>query len=346
MTTVPTQDVQVHRIQSRSAEEISTFIEKIYAPNAFAFTAKRRAAVTLEGRSWAGVGVYNMDCPTPFIAHWPGARAYYLWVYCTQGSLSFSSAGGVHACLPGDVMLLGPAHSLSCTASRTGAKAKWLILSTERVQSLLARGASHRAKSALRSLSCELLTPERARQWAGAQGCLQHLMDMRPLPHHIVEALLRLQVTSDPPCRPLASPKLSMKQYLARSGEPADTALAPSPYSPEQIDRIVDASLAQRLTTAELAEMFELSASDLKSLFLARCGCSPLRYVNERRMRRVKWLLQNTNKTALNIAIECGFPSQSYLSIKVRQRWAMTPTQLREAKSVPPPLSFNELRIG
>ena len=93
----------------------------------------------------------------------------------------------------------------------------------------------------------------------------------------------------------------------------------------------IDQHLTQELTNAMLAEQAGLSESYFRHIFLQAMGTSPSRYVQLRRLERARELLGSTNMSIANLAAECGFVSQSYLTTCFKAKYGMTPARLRKA---------------
>ncbi|HCL3697612.1 TPA: helix-turn-helix transcriptional regulator, partial [Pseudomonas aeruginosa] len=60
-----------------------------------------------------------------------------------------------------------------------------------------------------------------------------------------------------------------------------------------------------------------------------RFGCTPMNYVNERRLEQARFLLCFTKESIVSVALKCGFGSQSYLTTQLKRRYGVTPRKLR-----------------
>ena len=65
--------------------------------------------------------------------------------------------------------------------------------------------------------------------------------------------------------------------------------------------------------------------------FSAEFGVSPHRYVMQARIERAKSLLANTTRPLSEVALDCGFSSQSHLSTVFRRFTGRTPGRFRKA---------------
>lgn len=83
------------------------------------------------------------------------------------------------------------------------------------------------------------------------------------------------------------------------------------------------------LSLEKVAHEIHVSKNHLSTLF-ARCtGYNFSSYVNNAKIEKSKALLKNTNNSILNIAIECGFNSQSYFCSTFKKTTGITPTDYR-----------------
>lgn len=104
-------------------------------------------------------------------------------------------------------------------------------------------------------------------------------------------------------------------------GLPKHQVLSVLEYINEHLDR--------DLKLAELAALVRLSPFHFSRLFKQSIGLSPYQYLLQQRVERAKYLLKQTDKLILDIALECGFNSHSHLSQQFRQLTGMTPKAYR-----------------
>jgi AraC family transcriptional regulator len=58
-------------------------------------------------------------------------------------------------------------------------------------------------------------------------------------------------------------------------------------------------------------------------------GTSPYQYLLQQRVEQAKQLLKQTDRSIMDIALECGFNSHSHLSKQFRQLTGVTPKTYR-----------------
>jgi AraC family transcriptional regulator len=100
-------------------------------------------------------------------------------------------------------------------------------------------------------------------------------------------------------------------------------------YQVRQILDYIDAHLHQDIKLADLALLLDMSQFHFIYLFKQAIGTSPYQYLLQQRVERAKLLLKQSDRTILDIALECGFSSHSHLSKRFRQLTGMTPKAYR-----------------
>lgn len=105
--------------------------------------------------------------------------------------------------------------------------------------------------------------------------------------------------------------------------------------------RIIERALAfmdehddQNVTLEEIADHVHLSRIYFHNLFVAAVGQTPHRYLLERRLARAQQMLMTTDKALSEIALECGFSSQSYLNQVFKKELNCTPRQYKREMSL------------
>ncbi|WP_439345801.1 helix-turn-helix domain-containing protein [Vacuolonema iberomarrocanum] len=101
---------------------------------------------------------------------------------------------------------------------------------------------------------------------------------------------------------------------------------------PRQLSQVldyIDTYLQQDIKLADLADLVGLSSFHFVRLFKQSMGSSPHQYLIQQRIERAKRLLQQTDQSIMNVALDCGFNSHSHLSKRFRQLTGMTPKAYR-----------------
>ncbi|MDE6890665.1 MAG: AraC family transcriptional regulator [Lachnospiraceae bacterium] len=81
-----------------------------------------------------------------------------------------------------------------------------------------------------------------------------------------------------------------------------------------KIKRYIEANYTQNITLDSLAEFSHLNKYYMAHAFTLHCGCSPIRYLCETRIKASKGMLANTDYSITEVARYCGFSSQSYFA--------------------------------
>ncbi|MFG6653223.1 helix-turn-helix domain-containing protein [Scandinavium sp. M-37] len=102
-----------------------------------------------------------------------------------------------------------------------------------------------------------------------------------------------------------------------------------APFVLRNVLAFIEASLAQPLTLADLAQEAALSEYHFARMFSLSMKMAPHQYVMQRRMTRAQDLVRNTSLPLTDIALACGFSSASHFSNRFKSVLGMTPSQLR-----------------
>ncbi len=97
----------------------------------------------------------------------------------------------------------------------------------------------------------------------------------------------------------------------------------------------VCANMNQHITIEELAIRFQVSPTQIKKSFRNVYGDSVYSYVRTQKMLSAARLLQETDRTVLDIAGECGYDNGSKFSKAFRSVMGMTPRDFRSHKNLP-----------
>lgn len=88
----------------------------------------------------------------------------------------------------------------------------------------------------------------------------------------------------------------------------------------------IDANFRYPLSLESLAAQVSYSPIYFHKLFCAAMGKTPRKYILERRIRAAREMLEMGNIPLSNIAMECGFSSQSYFNFIFKKETGMTPS--------------------
>ena len=93
---------------------------------------------------------------------------------------------------------------------------------------------------------------------------------------------------------------------------------------------LIERHLSDPLPTEFIAQHVNVSVRHLERLFQAELGMSPLAFAFELRLNNALNLLVSTRSSIIDIALQCGFLSNSHFSRCFRNQYGKTPSQVRE----------------
>jgi AraC family transcriptional regulator len=120
-----------------------------------------------------------------------------------------------------------------------------------------------------------------------------------------------------------------LRQYSASKPQLAVYEGGLPPRQLQQILEYIHAHLDRDIKLADLARSIGMSQFHFSHLFKQSIGTSPYQYLLQQRIERAKQLLTQTDRSIVDIALECGFNSHSHLSKQFRQLTGMTPKNYR-----------------
>lgn len=99
------------------------------------------------------------------------------------------------------------------------------------------------------------------------------------------------------------------------------------------VEELIEQQLASDLSLSRLADEAGLSVYHFVRAFKATYGMTPHRYVQQRRLQAAVKALQHDRRLSIaDIALTCGFASQSHLTDVMHRRLGVTPRALREGR--------------
>jgi AraC family transcriptional regulator len=98
-----------------------------------------------------------------------------------------------------------------------------------------------------------------------------------------------------------------------------------------QLIEFIEANLSEDLSLNALAEVTEMSPSQFRRAFKATVGQSPHSWLNQRRLDHAKNLLAKTKQPIAQIALDCGFSSQSHMTMLFSKHLGTTPRKYKRS---------------
>ncbi|KAB8335429.1 helix-turn-helix transcriptional regulator [Scytonema tolypothrichoides VB-61278] len=91
----------------------------------------------------------------------------------------------------------------------------------------------------------------------------------------------------------------------------------------------INTNLEQDIQLADLADAADMSQCYFVNLFKQSMGITPWQYVVQQRVERAKVLLKQHNSPISDVALQCGFNSQSHFTLQFRKLTGVTPKRFR-----------------
>lgn len=95
------------------------------------------------------------------------------------------------------------------------------------------------------------------------------------------------------------------------------------------IINIMEKSYKDIDSISKIAERFQISPSHMTRDFMNEVGITPIKYLTKVRIQQAKKLLQDTNMTVSEIALECGYAQTNYFCKIFKSIVGQTPLQYR-----------------
>ncbi|CAI9417876.1 HTH-type transcriptional activator RhaS [Pleomorphomonas sp. T1.2MG-36] len=102
-----------------------------------------------------------------------------------------------------------------------------------------------------------------------------------------------------------------------------------TPQRLRRIDDLIDLRLSENLLVTDLSAALGLSTRYFARAFHRATGRSPRDYIIECRLRRARELIETTDHSLADIALECGFSSHAHMTSQFVRRVGVTPSALR-----------------
>ena len=123
---------------------------------------------------------------------------------------------------------------------------------------------------------------------------------------------------------------------LARQfGPSASQSSCTSGLSPEYRARVVDLmqdAVDGSMRLSDIADALRMEPYRLSRIFKATFGETPRQYLLRLRLDRARHLVVNTETALAEVALDCGFSSQSHMTTAFTQHFGQSPARLRASK--------------
>lgn len=238
--------------------------------------------------------------------HYP----YWVVSYIIEGDVEVTDGGRVQNARSGQVMLHAPGIPFGEKASTPGRHLWMLIEVTNSFQVDLFRLYSISEvvtllnADAYRTLFLQLFTV-----WRQEESQFREL----ELAGIGLQLVYRLLVSWD------KSGRSSRNYYTKKNDERLDAVIS-----------FLNVSLNQKISRQTLADLVYLNASYLDKIFSEKFHINPMQMLRELRLKKARWMLEKSDASLAEIAVECGLGDAPYLSRQFHKRYGLNPGEYRE----------------
>jgi AraC family transcriptional regulator len=121
-----------------------------------------------------------------------------------------------------------------------------------------------------------------------------------------------------------------LERHFTRRAAPAATRATPLPqWRLRRAFDFIDAHLADPVRLGDIAASVGLTRMHFAAQFRCSTGYTPHTYLLRRRVEHAQRLLQRSEKTLLDVALDCGFRSQAHFTTVFRRLVGDTPNRWR-----------------
>ncbi|UZW62202.1 AraC family transcriptional regulator [Lysobacter enzymogenes] len=149
------------------------------------------------------------------------------------------------------------------------------------------------------------------------------------LPELSLEALLRTTWRRPPAAGDLRGEREPRTGADAGSPAGVEAALRLTVAQVVGVDEFIQRHLGDKIAIDDLARCAGLDRAKFSLRFRATFGVTPAQYLIRQRLERAKCLLERTNRSIADIAVETGFSSHSHLSSQFLRRVGVSPRAFR-----------------
>lgn len=96
------------------------------------------------------------------------------------------------------------------------------------------------------------------------------------------------------------------------------------------IDAYINENITEKLTASDICDEFRISKTRLYSLSESWHGKSLGKYILDKRMKKARMLLTNTDDAVSKICIDVGIPDYNYFSKVFKRYYGVPPKQYRK----------------
>ncbi|MDR8727174.1 helix-turn-helix transcriptional regulator [Burkholderia pseudomultivorans] len=304
---------QTHSFHSDDPDEVSDFIEKIYADNRFRAQHADRKAVNMGGQEWRGIGIYDVDYEMPFHFHSSEPRPNYLFLSCRRGGSTYTSGTTVAQCTVGDVMPISSTGISSCVTQPEGIGHLSVILDAGDLNDFVSQWIGKPLATPVR-FDMKPIAADATVEWNAAADCLRRMLLLTPAPEAAIRALYEHM----------------LKHMMLRHGSNYSALFAMDACAAEQTARsavaMIETEPMQWKTLGSVAHALGCATGALENAIRRLTGRPSAALFFDARLHGVRRALANGDGSFVGTLRAFGFaPSNRFVSA-YRQRFGEPPS--------------------
>ncbi|MHC4886239.1 MAG: AraC family transcriptional regulator [Planctomycetota bacterium] len=127
---------------------------------------------------------------------------------------------------------------------------------------------------------------------------------------------------------------LSLLDELRAARQGGDEELAELPASLREVLQSIDDNLHRGFSVEDVARALKRSTSQTRRLFARWLDCSPVEYINRRRVEQARRLLSTTRMPVARVAVSVGLDDPFYFSRLFKRHTGLSPLAYRKTGSL------------
>ncbi|AOI68159.1 AraC family transcriptional regulator [Burkholderia ubonensis] len=305
--------IKTHSFRSDDPDQVSEFIEQIYADNRFRAQHADKKPVSMGGQEWKGVGIYDVDYEMPFHFQSEEPRPNYLFLSCRRGGSTYTSGTTVAQCSIGDVVPISSTGSSTCVTKPEGIGHLSVILDAGDLNDFASQWIGRPLATPIR-FDMKPVAADVGIEWNAAADCLRRMMLLAPPPEAAIRALYEHM----------------LKHMLLKHGSNYSSLFATDVCAAEYIARsavaMIKADPLRWKTIGTISQVLGCATGALENAIRRLTGRPSAEIFFEGRLSGVRRMLATGDGTFVSMLRSFGFALSNRFVHVYRQRFGEPPS--------------------